>query len=211
MAATDFDFSQTRLQIVQQAHRIIGALALGESLTTDQGTQGVEALNQIVKGLQAEHIFLWTLKNISQTLSSATASYLLSSDPPVLAVEKAWLRISGNDTPLEVIGWRDYQDIQTKAQAPSLYVWPVPTSTLALYYLASTKAKDFDLDASTGDFPVKWLRALTYTLAADLADQYGVPLSERNLLSAKAEDLLTKAKKSDREVSENSFVRGTYD
>ena len=43
------DYSQTRDDIIKRALRLIGALAQGESPTTDQVTEAAVALNGLVK------------------------------------------------------------------------------------------------------------------------------------------------------------------
>jgi len=44
---------------------------------------------------------------------------------------------------------------------------------------------DFDDAAHTPDFPSEWTRQLTYRVASDLADSYGIPLEERNWILGK--------------------------
>jgi hypothetical protein len=226
MAVTDYDFNSTRNEVIERAFRIIGALSLGETLSADQILQGVTALNHVVKSWQSDHIFLWTLKALTiSPLVGGTATYALSTDPAVIAVDKAFLRQSNKDLPLEVISWRDYQELPNKTDsgdptcvtidnlpAPTLYTWPVVSSVTgkSLYLLCITKLKDWDLAAGSGDFPVKFVDALTYSLAANLADEYGLPLGERNQLERKAASFYDIAKRGDRDRSDYEFVSGAF-
>lgn len=220
MAATDYDFSSTRNEIIQRAYRIIGVGTDTDSLTANQLTQGVIALNQLVKSLQNKRIYLWTEQGLTQALTATVPSYALSTNPAVYSIEKAFLRISNTDIPLEVISWREYQAIPDKSSAgdpthcttdgTSLYVYPVPSQSRTLYYLGLIKAKDWDTSSGSGDFPVRYQDALTYGLAAHLADEYGVPLTERQYLDGKATQLLFDARNFDTNLSDIETVTGAF-
>lgn len=224
MATTDYDFRQTRNEIIQRAFRLIGALTLGDPLTAEKIDQGITALNQIVKSWQADRIFLWTLKELTQALTATNASYSLNgTDSNIIGIDKAFLRISNTDIPLEILSYRQYSDIPTKTDAgnptciainyessPTLYVYPVPAGSLTMYYLGIIRLKDMDTASGNADFPVRFEQALTYALAKDLADEYGLPLGERGYLRGKADELYTIARKSDRERADNEFVEPAY-
>jgi hypothetical protein len=223
MATTDFDFSSTRNEIIQRAFRIVGVLSLGDSLSGDQFAQGNQVLNDMVKSWQNRHLFLWRLEPLTLALTASTQSYALPTDPYVVAIDKAYLRISNTDDKVEIISFRDYVDIPTKSDAgdplvvainlkesPTLYVWPVPTASRTLYYTGVCKLQDFDLAAGTGDFPVRFKNALVYGLADQLADEVGLPLSEKKMLRDRAEQFFHEAKGSDRERADRSFIRSAY-
>lgn len=223
MTTAEYDFTNTRNQIIDRAFEIIGVKTLGETLDGESTQQGVLALNTLVKSWQGKNIFLWTLRTVDQTLSAGTEDYLLTSDPAIVAVDTAYIAGANDDEKLEVLSWRQYQDIPDKASSgrpvavainnlpsPTLYVYPVPTSTLTLRMLAICKLKDWDSASSGGDFPVRWERALTYCLAADLADSYGLQLGERDRLAQKAERLFIEARQGDRDRTDTPFVEGSY-
>jgi hypothetical protein len=100
MATTDFDWSSTRNDIMQRAFRIIGVLPLGDSLSGEQQLQAVQALNDMVKAWQTRHVFLWKVQQLTLSLTTGNATYALPTDPSVIGIEKAWLRISNIDTPV---------------------------------------------------------------------------------------------------------------
>lgn len=58
------DFSVTRDDIISRALRLIGAIAQGESPTTEQLNEAAIALNGLVKAWQADGMPLWALKHI---------------------------------------------------------------------------------------------------------------------------------------------------
>jgi hypothetical protein len=224
MAVSDYDFNVTRNEIIQRALRLVGALSLGESVSADQYTQSAQALNSLVKFLQSEDIFLWTVRETTQALSNGTASYSLSSnDPAVIGIDKAYLRINNFDDPVEVISYQDYNEIRDKTAdgdptcvalngriTPTLYVWPVPTQSRTLFYTAVVKLKDFDTAAGNPDFPVHYIEVLVYGLASRLADELGLPISERDRFTAQFEQMFRRAQKGDRTYQDNRSTRSSY-
>lgn len=224
MALSDYDFNATRNEIIERAFRIIGKLSPGETLSGEMMTQAVIALNSLVKSWQSRHVFLWTLKDFTQTLTTNVASYsLASSDPPIYAIDRAYLRIDNNDTRIEVASWRQYWDIQDKTSkgdptlvalntqlAPTLYVWPVPQQTRTIYFTAIVRLKDFDTANGNPDFPSRYIDALTFGLAHSLSFEYGVPLSERKELERQYQSNFQDAKGGERERADFEFCDGAF-
>jgi hypothetical protein len=229
MPATDYDFIATRNEIIARAMRIVGALASGETLPADRLQQGVMILNHIVKGWQADRIFVWSLKRLDVPMVVGTASYSLHNlnvnVDKVLVVDRAAL-IDSTDIDVQVrqISWREYNIIEDKTSSgdpcaiavdyqatPVMYVWPVPSRTgLTMALLAVTALKDEDTGASVGDIPVRFQEALVYALARDLADEYGLNLKERARYVQKAEFYYERLKRGDRERADMEFVKGAF-
>jgi hypothetical protein len=224
MAVTDYDFNQTRNEIIARAFRICGDLPLGQSLSAEQYVQGTQALNSLVKLWQADHIFLWTLRTGTQALTSTNASYSLSTkDPSILWLDRAWIVVNSDDTPIEVIDWRQYQDIQDKTSqgqpdrvcidnriSPTMYVWPTPGTSYTLKYLAVVKLQDFDTAAGNPDTLQTFLDALAYGLAWNLSDEIGLQLGERKLIEQKYKEFFAIAKKADRHRPEYEVVSSAF-
>ena len=187
-------------------------------------TQAVIALNSMIKSWQSRHVFLWTIKEFTQTVTNGVASYSLASvDPPPYAIDRAYLRISNDDRPIDVASWRQYIDIYNKTNSgdpslvaldnqivPTLYVWPVPTQTRTIYYTGIVKLKDFDTAAQNADFPVRYIEAITFGLAHKLASEYGIPLQERRELERQFQAEFAEAKTGERERAEYEFVEGAF-
>lgn len=222
MATTDYDFNLTRNEIIQRALRIVGVLSLGESLSAEMYDQARIALNAMVKVWQGDRIFLWTLVDDTLTTSAGTESYAFDTDPKIIGIDQAFLRVNSADTPIEIISFREYQYIIDKT-APGdpthaahhfaeqkLYFWPTPNATRTIYYTGIVRVQDMDTAAGTPDFPVEWLNALTYGLAYDLSDEYGKGLGERQAIGAKAKEFYAIARKSDRDRGESEFVCSAY-
>lgn len=224
MAASDYDFNQTRTEVIERAFRIIGKLSPGETVTAEMHTQAVGALNTMVESWQSENVFLWAIKPFTQTVTSGVSSYSLSATDPLLyGVDKAFIRINNTDIPLEVVSYRQYIDIPVKTSggdpvlvavdnqiSPTLYVWPVPQQTRSLYLLGLVRLKDFDTSSGNPDFPVRYLKALAFGLASDLAPEYGLAATEQRNLMMIAEKEFLRAKRGERQRPDNNFLKGAF-
>lgn len=221
MASTDYDWQSSRNKLITRAFRLIGGKSLGEQLNAEEINIGIEVLNDMVKSWQSERIFLWTLKAITQSLSASTTTYALAANPPVIGIERAFIRESGTDTPVTVLSWQDYWNIPNKAdegrpthialdnnKTPTLYVWLTPNATYTLYLLAVTTLEDWESSSGSEDFPPRWTDALVYGLAARLADEYKVP--ERAELWQRAELEFNKAAKGDRQMTTHEEIAPAF-
>jgi hypothetical protein len=223
MATTEYDFALTRNQIIERAFRIVGALPLGQPLDGDNSELGVNVLNDMVKSWQTKHIFLWALEYLTFNTVIGTASYSLSTDPPVMWVDKVWHILGNNDYELESLSYRQYLDIPDKTNAgdptfysvnnehaPTIYLYPVPVEVKAIKYLGITRMKDAETADSALDFPVRWTNALVYGLASYLSDEFKLPLNERGYLRNKAEEEFALAKRTDRERTKMEYIKGAF-
>lgn len=225
MAATDYDFILTRNQIVESALRKIGAVYAGDSPRSEEMSAAVYALHALVEEWQNRHVFLWTLSPQTISLVASTANYALPTDPNIFSIEKAFYRNSaGDDIPLQVISYRDYQEITDKdhsgrptditvihGTSPSVTVWPVPEEAGTLFYLGLATLKDFDSAGNIADFTKRWQRALVYGLAHELAPEYGLGIAERGALKRESEEAFVRAKGGDRDRPTSDCVMGAYD
>lgn len=223
MAATDYDFKATRNEIIELSFKLIGVLSPGDVLTAEQLDEGIKMLNLLIKNLQTEHIFIWTLQAVTQNLVDGDPDYTLTNDPAILWIDDAILSDGTTEWPIKQITFRDYQALTDKdtegapieytidnGTSPMLYVWPTPEKAYTLRLLAAVKAKDWDLSTSDGSFPVQFQRPLIYALAADLSDLYQKPITERQELEKKASYLMGKVYAADRERTDLSFVKGAF-
>lgn len=221
MAATDYDFQSSRNEIIQRAFRIVGALPLGQSLSAEQHAQGVMALNDMVKSWQTKNVFLWTLRKQTISLTTGNASYTAPVDPPFIAIDSAWMVDGSDEDPVEVLSYRNYQQIPNKTHPgeptcvafdyrSTIYVWPVPIANGTLNLFTITKAKDWDTTTATGDFDVKWTEALVFGLAHRLSFEHTLELGEISNIKGMADESFALARKSDHGRGQREFVRSAF-
>jgi hypothetical protein len=226
MSPTDYDFNLTRTEVIDRAYRIIGALGPGQCANGNMQEQGRIALNSMVARWQSDHIFLWKQNTYTTALLTNTASYQLVSDPEILTVDEAYIRINNNDTELEIIGWDEYIDLPNKqnkgdpvliAVQPgtsfvTVYTYPVIDNATGkdLFFRVTEKLKDFDSASQSPEMRSAWLDALSYNLAYNLADEYSLSISERQHIGAKANEFYRGVKKTDKKRPEVLIARGAY-
>jgi hypothetical protein len=189
------NFSLNAQQIVTAAFQLIGVVGIGDTVSGDDATKGLEQLNLLVKTWGADpNPKLWLKTEGAVTLTASTASYTASPVTLARKVLAAWTRTgsgtSQNDLPMRVISRSEYQERPNKLSTGkplevyfdpqratrTLYVWPVPDATLAA---STTVVIDYlrvieDLDSLSDDFdvPQEWLEVLQYGLAARLSVPY---------------------------------------
>jgi hypothetical protein len=189
------DFSETAREIITDALEDIGVCAIGAEPEAEDAEKARTKLGQMLKtwGTQER---LWIKTEGSVTLVAATASY--ASSPVSLArrVLGVRQRTSGNDVELRELSYSEYQALPNKTQTGTptaymfdpqrstrtLYVWPVPDTTIAaattlkvsyLRVIEDVDSLDDDLD-----IPQEWLEAASASLAARLAIPYRVHLTD---------------------------------
>jgi len=126
------------------------------------------------------------------------------------------------DTQMTMIGEEDYRQQTNKgAKGPpiqawyqptlttgTLYVWPVDGGAnvdkivLSVQYLPD----DFDSTADSPEFPIEWGNVLVWSLAAELASEYGLPEQEQSRLWSTSEFKLKELLDYDVENASVEFV-----
>lgn len=300
------DWSITRSEIIIAANKEIGALAEGETLSTERTNDCALRLNSWVKSLMADGARLAAMKQATLFLSAGTASYSLgatgthctnsyiqttlsaaaattatsltltlttgmaASDhigivlddgtihwttisgapgaPTTIATGLAsaaasgnvvftytskinrpqridaestyWRSIAGQDTPVKMFSRSEYAQLANKSAQGKiirafydpqltngvLRVWPTPddaTDVLQFWYERITE--DFDASGDNPDFAIEWSEALILGLASRIAPSSGIPLQERQLLKAAADEALNIAMSYDREPVSTFF------
>ncbi len=193
-----YDFAMNRDDIIKRALRLAGALAQGETPTTDQVTEAATALNSLVKAWQTDGLQLWALKEKTITLVAGQIEYPLTT-PKALRVIGGYNRnaTSNVDVPMRGITRDEYNRLGNKTTSIQYYhevqrdqsvvhLFPVPTSTEvgvnSVIITYHSPFEDFDASTDAPDFPQEWYDAVTYGLATRLAPEYGMPLTERKAL-----------------------------
>lgn len=216
--APTYDFSQTRNQIVLRALRLCGVLAQGNDATGEQMSEGAQALESLVKFLQSKNVFLWTLEDRTLTTVASDGEYDLAtgllnvsfahikdangeSTPLPLVTDEAWARIkfpANTGKPTTAM-------VELRAQ-PTIKLNPVPDGVYTVYYKAIRKMQDFDTALGTPEAPQRWYDPLCYMLAANLADEYQLPLDKCNYLRQRAESMESAASKAELDPADALYM-----
>lgn len=223
MAATDYDFILTRNELIEESYRKCGVLADGEYISAEQLSTGNKKLNSILKKWEGDGCHLWTYLTDTLTTTSGQAYKDVPTTNGLAYIEKAYVVVSSNDIEIDRITRREYEDIQTKTDPGQptvfahfvaegrVYFWPRPDATYTVKLFGLKRLKDWETADSTGEFPARWMDAIRYALAVDLAEDYTLPLREIQYLDSKAQREYVKARGKEVDISEcSSFVNGSY-
>jgi hypothetical protein len=177
----------------------------------------------------ANYAVYWKQRGSTGGAWQASQSYTSIGDFDVasdtISIEKAFIRYNEDDYDVEIIDKFRYMNIPDKADegrpthlwldrqlTPHIYIWPIPDeTTYVLHYKRIRLLEDFDASGNNPDFPVRWINALTYGLAAHLSHEYQLPLQERGILTQEAERFKQTAQSMETEVSEDNFITGAFD
>jgi len=205
------NFATSRDQLIAGALRMAGAIAQGETASATLVSEAAEALNMLVKAMQADGMPLWAIKKYSITLT-ATADYTIGAGstvntPKPLKVLQAYLSYTSSslDVPVRIITRQEYEMIGNKTSSgyPNqvfyeplnttgvLHVYPVPDATVAaacaLKIIYQRPFEDFDASTDEPDFPQEYYHCIKLMLADVLAPEHGLSIQERQDLSKRAQ------------------------
>lgn len=194
-------YSITRDDIIKRALRLVGALAQGETPSSNQTTEAAAALNGLVKAWAADGMPLWAITERTLPFVAGQRVYTISS-PKALKVLQAWNHnvTSNVDIPMRIITQAEYNILGNKTSAGNpiqiyydprrdngeMHVFPVPTTVEqaanTLHYVCQIPFEDFNASTDAPDFPQEWYDAVTYGLATRLAPEYGLDIPSRKTL-----------------------------
>lgn len=192
-----------RNELVEAAYRKIGLPGEGNTLSTEQYNDGVEALNGVVALAVTDGMPLWKRTTSSQTPSASSQVYTLANAVKIAGVflrdtngvqyelkEKSlydFMRL-----PRSSVGVPVHWTWQPAIEGGTVSIWPLTSdsSTISTKTIQIVYQKEFEgFDATTTDtpdFPSFWSLGLIYKTAVLLAPENGVPLEDRKLLVAEA-------------------------
>jgi len=203
-------FSTDGLTIIKGALRLVGAISQGETPTTTQTSEAMEALNMMTKSLAAKGLPLWVISNVVITTVQGTASYNVGPSqtvdvPKPLKVQQAFYTKNSVDVPMRVITRDEYERLGNKTSqgTPAMvyyeplrdygvvHLFPVPDSQIpTVTIIGQHHMQDFSTSADNPDFPQEWFETLKYSLAVRLAGEYGLNIQTRSLLLQESERYL---------------------
>lgn len=222
------DFSQTGLEIIEDAFYLAGAAQIEEGLSNEDFTLGKRVLNRMVKHWQTNHIHLWRYAEGSFSTVADTQSYTMGTggDFTTRPLKITSMRHVENsiDTPMFPLAREEYFDLPDKAASGkptnfyydpqggatatgTLYIWPVDDAANTLKFTYMRQFEDFDAGANDPDFPQEWLDCLVYNLAVRIGHHFGTGTDEVKL---EAERMLEECKGFSREDPGSIYIGLDY-
>lgn len=181
----------TALDIIKSSLRLIRVLDAGETPSAADAQDCLFALNMMLGSWAAQPNAIYQSTEIVIPIVQGTGDYTVSTattvgDIPyrVTKIEDAYIRDQGGtDLPLEIWTESQYESIPNKSQQgqpiivnyvreDKVRLWPVPVMTYDLRLTAYTPFTQLTLN-STIMYPVEYGQAVRYSLARQLAPEYG--------------------------------------
>ena len=209
-------YQKTRDEIINGALRKLWQ-AKGQVADATDTADAAEALNGLVAEFQTLGMQLWARNEYTVTLVQDQQDYTIGvgqavNTPYPLHLLQAILRdtTSGSDIDMQIMSKYDFNMLPTlssgqpvnvsyqpKINVGTLSVWPTPDASAVsdkqLVLVYQRPLEYFDAAGDTPDFPQAWANALIYNLALLLADEYGVPLQDKQWLEKQADKHLERA------------------
>lgn len=193
----------TRNDLIESAYRKLGVPGEGNTLTTEQYADGLEAVNSAIALAQTDGMPLWKRTTSSQTPSTTSQVYTLANAVKIAAV---YLRdTDGTQYELEYKSLYDFMRLPRGSvgvpvcwtwapaiEGGTVSIWPLTSdsSTVSTKTLQIVYQKEFDgfstTTTDTPDFPAYWNPALVYRTAIFLAPEIGISLEDRKDLKSDA-------------------------
>jgi hypothetical protein len=182
---------------INGALRLIGQLAEGEIPSLETYQDSLTALNQMIDSWSTERlsvfstqdqVFTWAPGVLHQTLGP-TGTFV--GNRPVLLDDSTFFKdpTNGVSFGIKIINQQQYNGIAVKTVTSTypqviwintdyenidMYVYPVPTKALEWHFVSVTELTQPALLSTTLSFPPGYLRAFRYSLAVELAAEFGV-------------------------------------
>lgn len=200
----------TALDLIKSSMRLATILASGETPTADEANDALKALNDILENWSLERLSVWQSANFTGTLVAGQSTYTIGSGGNFnttrpIRIGSAFTTVNSSDFPVSEWGLGEYNGVSVKATGgiPERFVYlnEYPLGQIILYpvpAVASTISLDIDRVltfpvtlATTLAFPPGYEKALRYTLATNIAPEYGIepPAIVRSIATSSKADL----------------------
>lgn len=197
------------LDIIKTAMRHIGVLAVGETPSADQTNDGLASLGDVIGTWNNSSLLVWQSSVEAFVTVAGQAAYTIGATGnwvttrPV-SIGPSFATYSGIDYPLQSLTYDEYNMIGLKTIQSSIlsgisyvndfpngkvYLYPTPSTAVTISLDTATAITAPLLSSTTLSFPPGYSRALQWDLAIEIAPQYGMELTDKQLriaASAKA-------------------------
>jgi hypothetical protein len=182
-------------QMITKAYRLMGVVPEGGVPNAAQYAEGIDAINQILKGIQTEGANVFRQTQVSLAISAGAQS--VETPNQVMGVENCrWLegagQVSQREIPMGQFTYDQYFTLPNRLQTtvqPSvwmfdkqtsettIWVWPCPTYAGTINATVIRMANDVTSQTDDLDFPQEWDQGLKWILADELQDNHALALS----------------------------------
>jgi hypothetical protein len=178
----------TANQLIERAYALLGYKDPGEALSADDADYALNALNDMIDSWTTQRLFIVSVAEVVTSVSGQTVtigpSMTVNTARPVKLEQGAFHRVGGIDYPLTLIDRETYNSISLKAVSSTIpeygyydaamptgtiYLWPYSTTALALHLQLQVQLTEFADLATDYTLAPGYRRAISYSLAEELA------------------------------------------
>lgn len=186
--------------LIKGSLRLIGAIAQGETPTSQDSADALSALNDMLESWSNDGLMLFNRTIEAFTLTPSTSSYTFgtggdfNSARPARLIQ-ANIKQSGDNSefPVRIINSDEYSRIVDKTLQSTIpqciyyndnfalgvvYVWPVPSAANSLILYSDKPLSAFSAISDTVSLPPGYKEAMRYNLAMRLSPEYGKAISQ---------------------------------
>ncbi len=183
----------TALQLITGSMRLIEAVESGEAPTTDEQTDALAVLNQLLDSWSIQGLAVYRREFSPYVTVAAQASYVIGAGEEwdgarPTAISDAYVTINDIDYPLDILTDSQYAAEPNKTLQASMptgiyydpaypdgrvYVVPVPDAALTITLVHDEAFTALASVSTSLSFPPGYERALRYALAVELAPEFG--------------------------------------
>ena len=183
----------TALQLITGAMRLIEAVESGETPTTDEQTDALAVLNQLLDSWSIQGLAVYRREFSPYVTAASQASYVIGAGEEwdgarPTAIADAYVTINDIDYPLDILTDSQYASEPNKTLQASMptgiyydpsypdgrvYVVPVPDAALTITLVHDEAFTALASVSTSLSFPPGYERALRYALAVELAPEFG--------------------------------------
>lgn len=178
--------------------RLAGILESGETATADEINDGLSVLNDVIEGWNTGTLSVWQSANQAFPLIAGQSTYTIGTGgdfntPRPVRIEGAYTTVQGVDFPIRIIDQLEFNLIPLKTmqqQIPlemvyqndmplgRIILWPTPSAVVNLTLSLQTQITAIPNTSTVITYPPGANKALRYTLAVELAGEFGTQVPQ---------------------------------
>lgn len=185
----------TAADLISTALKLNGKLGQGEALTSNDATDGLNALNSMLDSWWNERLSVYQILRETHTLTISDRDYTIGSGGNInttrpVKITNAFITSNSIDYPMEIIDVKAYDGLSAKTiesdiphylyYQPSyplgiIYLYPTPSAANVLNFDSWKQLQSFSTLTTALSLPPGYQRALEYNLAVELCPLFGMP------------------------------------
>lgn len=178
--------------LIAQALSLLGVRGVGEEVPGEEAMSCLDVLNNMLDSWNLERLFVYTIQEHVTTLTNSGQITIgpggaVDVPRPVILDDWCFTRYNGVDYTINLVNGEQYSSLVLKDLTSTFpYVfyndnqnpistvkfWPLPPASLELHLRLRQQLTEFDTPETEVDLPQGYRRAITFSLAEELAPQY---------------------------------------